>query len=229
MVNPPPDDMEPPRSQFRQMLEDARDLLSAQGTDTQLDPLRTALGRLEADGNDAFTTKNHKKWAATNESLAKLHARILSVAGRSGGGGGGDRELPPTPILKDHFKQELDGLRAALHAKREELAGLDRYPTKFKPRCDTIESTVDQLESSIDQVDDELEPKQALGQLQLILPQRTNSRTAFVRPESMFDRAMVMLRSVEASDPLDGAEHLVMISKRITTEAKRGSIGGHRH
>lgn len=171
LVDPPPDDMDPPRAQFRRLVDDSRNMLSAAGADPQMDPLRTALGQIERDGNDAYTTKNHKKWANTNESLTKLHGRLVKVTtgGDGASGGGSEQELPPTPILKDHFKQEVDGLRSALMMKREELERLPDYPTRLKPRCDDAEKAIEQMDAAIDKVDDDLEPKRALGQLQIAL------------------------------------------------------------
>ena len=168
LVNPPPDDMDPPRTQFHRTVADSKDLLASQGVDPQLAPLRTALDRIEREGNEAFTTKNIKKWAAVNESLGKLHARIVKVTtGDGGDGGGGGHELPPTPILKDHFQQETDGLRSALQLKREALESRADYPTKFKARCDEIARAIDQIDINIDKVDEALDPRRAIGQLQI--------------------------------------------------------------
>ena len=167
LVNPPPDDMDPPRAQFRGLVENSRNMLSAAGTDPQLDPLRTALSQIERDGSDAFTTKNHRKWSTTNESLNKLHSRLTKVTSGGDEGGSGTQELPPTPILKDYFMQDVDSLRSSLTLKREEIERLPNYDTRLKPRCDEAARAIDQMEAAIDKVDDGLDPKRARGQLQI--------------------------------------------------------------
>ncbi len=167
LVEPPPEDMDPPRAQFRRLLDECRDMIAAKGADPQLDPIKTALSRIEADGNNAYTTKNHKQWATANENLAKLHDRLEKLTGADGGGS--EPELPPTPVLKDHFKQEVDGLRAALNMKREELEPRPDYAGKLKSRCDNVETMLDKAEADIEKIDDKLEPKRAVAQLQIIV------------------------------------------------------------
>ncbi len=168
IVNPPLDDMDPPRAAFRRMIEECDQLLSVHGTDPQLQPLRTMLKNIEADGNDAFNTKNHKKWTIANENLVKLRNRIENII-RGPVEPGPPRQLPPTPILKDYFKMEVDQLRASLDAKRMELENRSDYESVLKVRCDDIERRIDQMDIAIDKVDDNLAPEQGLAKLQLAI------------------------------------------------------------
>src|SRR5439155_24690057 len=101
----------------------------------------------------------------TNESLESLHQRRQAAGG--GNGGKEDRELPPTPILKDAFRHSVDRVRSALGVKRQELEPRSNYTTRYKPRADAIDQALDQMEAAIERVSDDLESRQALGQLQV--------------------------------------------------------------
>lgn len=169
MVNPPPDDMEPPRTQFVSMLEECREMLGAKADDPNMQSFQPILKRIEKEGNDAHATKNRKKWGAASESLRQAHARIDKVAGGGAGGGGGGGALPPTPLLKDRFGQDVDGLRAALRMAREKAAKRPDYGNKDKPRCEALERDVDTLEKGIGKINDELPPDQGLAQLRLVM------------------------------------------------------------
>lgn len=166
LVNPPKDDMEPPRAQFRQLIDATREML-LDGSDAQLVPLRTMLKQIEADGNDAFTTKNHKKWGTTNESLAKLHQKVIMLLNPRGERGGGD--LPPAPVLKGWAQQSADALRATLAEECRKLESLPAYAVRIKPRADAIAAAIDKIEADIDKVADDLEPNRAWGLLQVAL------------------------------------------------------------
>ena len=130
-------------------------------TETDVAPVRLVPGDPapeftlpDADGNDAYTTKNPRKWTAANENLAKLHDRLEKLAGADGGGPGGERDLPDTSVLKDHFRQEVDSLRLALNAKRDEVRSHAQYVTKLKGRCDEVERALDKMEAEIDKVEE---------------------------------------------------------------------------
>ena len=158
IVNPPPDDMDPPRAQFRQIAEDCRDLLASKGPDADNLPFFNMLNKIENDGNDAYTTKNQKKWKTANENLAHLNHRIQKV-----GSDNGETELPPTTIMKDHAKLQVDGLCNELNVEREKLEHRGDFGTKFKPRCNEVEKLLDTMKSDIDKIDDDLEPKRGLA------------------------------------------------------------------
>src|SRR5262249_44766646 len=128
LVNPPKDDMEPPRARFRQLVEATQDMLR-DGPDAQLVPLRPLLKQIEADGPEASTTRNHKKWATANESVEKLHQRAIALRTPARDT---PRELPPAPILKDWAYQTADGLRAALAEECRKLESLPAYASRIK-------------------------------------------------------------------------------------------------
>jgi hypothetical protein len=166
MINPPKDDMEPPRTSFQSILEACRELLASKADDPAMQAFHSRLKRIETEGNDAYTTKNRKKWAAANEALRQEHSRIEKA---TGGGDGPPPELPPTPVLKDAFRHDADGMRAAVRMARESAAKRPTYATRDKPRCDSLEREIDKMEKAIDEVKDDQESKQALAQLQLIM------------------------------------------------------------
>jgi len=163
LVNPPAEDMSPPRAQFRQAIEYAQDQLDSQGSDPQIQPLRQLLKRIETEGNDAYTTKNYRKWAIANENLAKLVTRIEKIVNPLQGG---TQELPDTVTLKDDFRQRVDQLRTYLLAKHDDLRDHPRYRTAIKARLDALPPILTQMDKAIDKVADATEPRQALAQLQ---------------------------------------------------------------
>jgi molecular chaperone DnaK (HSP70) len=168
MVNPPPDDMEPPRTQVVSMIEECREMLASKADDPNMQSFQPILKRIEKEANDAHATKNRKKWGAASESLRQAHARIEKMTGGGDGGGGGG-SLPPTPLLKDRFGQDVDGLRSSLRMAQEKAAKRADYGTKDKPRCEALERDLDTMGKGIDKVNDELPPEQGLAQLRLVM------------------------------------------------------------
>ncbi|HEV7405319.1 MAG TPA: Hsp70 family protein, partial [Chthoniobacteraceae bacterium] len=164
VVQPPPEDMDPPRQEFRELVEECHDLLSRHSSNPEVQPLADALKKIEARAEDAYKTKNHKTWAAENGNLVTLYQRLSKL-----GGDGGERELPPTPILKDGCAQEIDQLRARLHSQRNALESLPRYATHIKSRLDAIEHEIGLMAAALAKIDDELPPKQGLPQCKLVL------------------------------------------------------------
>jgi molecular chaperone DnaK (HSP70) len=161
LVTPSPEDMDPPRKQFRDLLEECRDLLDSVGSDSDIRTLRGQLQKIEEEGMNAFALKNHRKWAAVNESLLQLYQRTIKMLG-----GGAGMELPPTEILKDYFLQQVETTRAALARRRENLQNRADFATRLSPRFENAERNIAQMEDAIARVKDELDTRQALGQLQ---------------------------------------------------------------
>jgi len=167
LVNPPPDDMNPPKAEFRRLVENCRDLLEGKLSESGTQPLQQMLERIENDGNDAATTKNHKKWAATNESLVKLYARIEKVSGK--GDDSTEESLPPTVVLKEQGRRCVDRLRSKARAKGEASEHEPRYIKSIKPRLEKIQKSLDQMVVAIDKIDDNAPPKQGLALVQSAL------------------------------------------------------------
>jgi actin-like ATPase involved in cell morphogenesis len=167
MVNPPPDDMDPPRTQFVSMLEECREMLGAKADDPNMQSFLPILKRIEKDGNDAHATKNRKKWGAAADGLRQAHARIEKAGG--GGAAVAPTGPPPTPLLKDRFGQDVDGLRSSLRMAQEKAAKRPDYGTKDKPRCEALERDLDTLEKGIGKIADDLPPDQGLAQLRLVM------------------------------------------------------------
>ena len=170
LVNPPADDMEPPRDHFMQLLEDCRSLIDSKGSDPEVQPLRQMWDRINEAGRDALITKNHRKWATAYESLSLLHDRV-SKLGKTNGDGTPppSQKLPPTEILKLGAHQQVSSLRAALATERMNVEGLPDYQTLIRRRVEAIEKELDQIDANIDKVSNDLPSEQGLAQLQITL------------------------------------------------------------
>lgn len=164
LVFPPPDDMYPPRSEFRALIEECDGLLDAFSSNLDIEPLRRTLREIEKHGGIAFTTKNRKMWSAMNDNLRKLHGKF----GRAYSGDAAWSNTPPTPLLKDHFRLEVEQLRSDMEARREDLSSNPQFETTSKPQFDEIEHAIDQMLIAIDEVDDNLESNQGLARLLLV-------------------------------------------------------------
>ncbi len=157
--------MDPPRSEFRDRLEECSSLLQTLGTDPQVQRLSETLKQIQNRADDAYATKNQRNWSIVNDNIAKLRAKLENIG--TGGDGGQKRELPPVWQLKDHFELEVDQLRAALKSKRSDLERSPDYDGMWRGLCDDIDRTLDQMEIAISKVDEEIESSQAMAQLQL--------------------------------------------------------------
>ena len=170
LVNPPADDLEPPRLEFSRIIEECRQILHSRPGERQLEPFRSMLDQIERDGNQAAITKNHKKWGQINDGLIELQRRLRVATEPSNQNAPPPRDdLPPTPLLKDHFRQRVDAMRAALLDQRDALSRKKDYEIKVKERCDILEAEIDKMEKDIDRVEETLEARQALSQLQIVL------------------------------------------------------------
>jgi molecular chaperone DnaK (HSP70) len=172
LVNPPPDEMEPSRAQYHNQIEACDQELAAAPSDPQIQAMRPLLTRIQTAAEDALATKNQRKWTEENEKLEKLLKRLQRLTGGGGGGGGGGGDggtLPPTPVLKNSYLADVDGLRSEVQARREELQSEPEYEHKFKSHLDKIDRGIEQMVLAINKVSDETESRQAHGQLQLAL------------------------------------------------------------
>jgi hypothetical protein len=135
--------------------------------------MKKTVKQLEDQGNEAFVTKNQKKWTTTNENLLKTLQRIEKAV------------LPPpppppivpppeipTPVLKDRQFQIVANLRNKLESKRAAVRTLPDYSSKIKSRCDEFEKMIDKMEADIQKVDDKTHPSQAQGLLMLAMNPR---------------------------------------------------------
>ncbi|MBI2299008.1 MAG: hypothetical protein HYU66_08715 [Armatimonadetes bacterium] len=168
--------MDPPRADFQRELEECRDLIDGLGQDPQAAPLRGLVQRIEDEGNTAATTKNHRKWSTTCENLGRLHARISAlVTGPQEGAA--PQELPPTPMLKDHFAQRVETLRSDLEAAEGTRRRDSDYAGQWQTVCAELWNTLNQMEAAVEKVDDASESRQALAQLQLAMRPEDSLKT----------------------------------------------------
>ncbi len=167
-IHPPPDDMNPPRAEFQQLVDACQEILQAQQSDAQFQAFPPMLKRIETDGNDAATTKNHRKWAAAHENLLKLYARLEKLLER-GVGPSTPPDIEPTPLLKDRALQVIDALRCKLESRRDMLTRDPRYAARLRPRLDRIATAIDKMDAEVAKVNDNLEARQGLAQVQLAM------------------------------------------------------------
>jgi molecular chaperone DnaK (HSP70) len=161
IIQPPIDDMDPPRSRFLNLADECGDLITGMGSNPEATAFEKRLQRISAEGEAAFVTKNHKRWARANENLQALFSKLNAM----GTGGDESPELPPTDELKEYFLGELDKLRARLVDKRELIFSRTDYESILKPRCDAIDAKIDRMEREVEKVSDEAEPREGMNKL----------------------------------------------------------------
>lgn len=166
LVTPPTDEMKPPRSHFAALLDRCRKIIADHPSDSQIQSFSDPIAKFEKDGHKACTDKNPTLWTGVIDGLEQIASKLKKLAGEDGGSKGGEKELPPTPILKDHFRLEAESLRSELQTREQELSGHVRE-AKIKVRAEGIHRRIDQIIADIDRVDDNLDPKSALPKLQL--------------------------------------------------------------
>lgn len=169
LVNPPPDDMDPPRSEVNRRLSDCEEMLGALSGDPQTHALRQVLEKIRADTADAINTKNHKKWKMADEHLAKLQNRMTTVAEGGAAESSSGSQLPPPALLKDQAHAQMDGMRSALRIARSEVQRQPDYETVWKNVADQIDRALDRLDMEIDKISDDGDPNQALYQIRIVL------------------------------------------------------------
>ncbi|MBI4602181.1 MAG: Hsp70 family protein [Planctomycetes bacterium] len=179
MLHPPRVDLTPSRDQFLDLLDACRDALPSSGSDPQAEPLRKQLHDIEAAANRAYLARNQRQWAQEYEKLQALLRRLKR--------GGPPVVLPPTPLLKDVFRDEVDKHRLRLNEVRQAAAADPRYEAVLKGRCDAIEAKLAAMDKAIDQVDDQLPSDQGRAKLQLILRGREKTPIAEQIEETLWD------------------------------------------
>ena len=166
LVNPPPEDMNPPRARFDRLLLDCRELLSAKSDDPQLQAYSRMVENCERDGRAAYAEKDQRKWSAIYSSLAALYERLKPREPV-----GPPPVIPETPILKDQAKMQISECRASLETMRDSLASENpqKYEATYKSRCQTVERMLDELDKKVDEIPDDLPKEQGLPRMQVAL------------------------------------------------------------
>ena len=166
IVNPPLDDMDPPRRDFERRVLECRELLAANPENATLKAFEAQLDRVETAGKDAYETKNNKKWKTANETLLRLRANIERASG--GSERKRERQTPPTPQVKALAEREIEGLRASLKTAREARLREDGAE-RWLGHCEDFARRIDKMASSIEKISDDTPNEQALAQVQSIL------------------------------------------------------------
>lgn len=167
IVNPPPDDMDPPRREFENLLAECRELIAANSEAPALKAYGSQLDRVETAGKDACETKNNKKWKTANETLQRIAAGIeKAVQGPTPDTP--KQETPSPAVLKAQAARVIEGLRASLKTAREARireGGADRWLAI----CEEYEHKIDHMASEVGKISDDTNKEQALAQVQSYL------------------------------------------------------------
>ena len=152
LVNSSVNDLSPPWAKFLNNLTMCRGMLASKPDDPALKTCVPQLDRLERQGNESYTTRDRKKWAACNESLLDARNQIQSVFAPPA-------RLGETRLLK---KQEamgvIEDLRESLEAARDDASQRPDYEDWGRPLCDEVERDISFVEMAIDAIPDELPP-----------------------------------------------------------------------
>ncbi len=160
VVNPVEEQMDPPRARFLDMIDECSYIIEEMEQGPRKHSYENRLRRISAEGDRAFTRRNHKCWARNFENLDSLYRKLLAREA-----GGAPAELQPADILKEMYQSELDRLRAHLENKRELSRAHPEYERYLRARCSKIEENIDSMERDIEKVPDDMEPRQAYHKL----------------------------------------------------------------
>jgi hypothetical protein len=166
IVNPPEDDMDPPRREFENLIAECRELLAANPENNALKAFASQLDRVETAGKDACDTKNNKKWTTANETLQRIAGNIDRAI--QGPKSEKQQETPPPAALKGHAMREIEGLRASLKTAREARMREGDWQ-HWQGHCEDCERKIDRMAAEVAKVSDDTPKEQALAQIQSYL------------------------------------------------------------
>jgi hypothetical protein len=166
IVNPPEDDMDPPRRDFENLLAECRELLAANPENNALKAYASQLDRVETAGKDACETKNNKKWTTANETLQRIAANINRAI--EGPPPPKPPEIPPPAVLKGQAMREIEGLRALLKTAREARMREGDWE-HWQGHCEDCARKLDRMAAEIAKIPDDAPKEQALAQVQSYL------------------------------------------------------------
>ncbi len=159
LLNPPKVDMDPPRENFIELVENCRNAIRELGDTPEAKSYTSRLDRIREDGEMAFAQKNKRQWTRANENIAKLFSRLDTSSDN-------DTPLPATELLKDQALQRVEQSRADLETKRGALTSRPDYQSRLRLRVEDIAGRLDSMERRIGKVSDDLPSQQGLAQLQ---------------------------------------------------------------
>jgi hypothetical protein len=166
IAHPPKEEMQPPPDQFEGLLMRLKEIMAAKTDDPQVQSQRKVVDRLESEGRAALARKDVRSWSQVNVAAENLLRRFERPAREEP-----DRELPSTVLLKLFARMQLDQTRQLLRAEESKLMQDDKLD-RFKGRINRVRENTDRVEAEIEQIDENLPPRAAQGQLQLIYFQR---------------------------------------------------------
>lgn len=175
LVNPPMEEMDPPRSKFRRMIQEC-DRIIQSSSDPQIQAYQTERQKIEDDGNLAYDEKNDRLWKNANVSISQLYSRLTSALDSQGGPAGPPPEPDPAWMIKDICRSRIERLRTEYEHKHAMLQPLLNYESKLKPRCAAIEASIDKMEHDVEAVDDDEAPRKAQMVLSRIMKEEKRIR-----------------------------------------------------
>lgn len=177
IVNPPDDDMDPPRRDFENLLAECRELLAANPENNALKSFASQLDRVETAGKDACETKNNKKWTTANETLERIRANIeKSIRPTSER----QQETPPPAVLKAQAARMIEELRASLKTAREARMR-DGNWAHWQGHCEDCARKIDRMAAEVAKIPDDTPKEQALAQIQSYLGSSETLRKRIAR------------------------------------------------
>ncbi len=166
VVNPPPDDMDPPRRDFENLVSECRENLAANAENPSLKAFASQLDRVEAAGKEACAQKNNRRWQTANDTLRKIAAAIEDAI--SGPRPKSETKTPPPSVLKAQAARQIEGLRAELKTARDACIREGRGDT-WIARCEEYARKIDHMASEVAKIADDSPPEQAMAQVQSYL------------------------------------------------------------
>ena len=162
VVKAPADDMSPTRAAFVERAEACRARIATLGGHPSVRQFNSQLDQIMSDSEAAYASRNRRRWSQVNHNLGALIGRLPERED-----GGGQQELPPTPLLKDKFRHDVDRQRELLDSERDQHSRHPDFAGVFAARYDALARELDRMEGAIDQVADDLASTQGWAKLNL--------------------------------------------------------------
>lgn len=168
LVNPPIEEMDPPRSQFAHFVNACREFVQG-SQDVQMQAYETQLQKCKADGDRAYQEKNPRTWTEANRTIAQLHERLKAASRNDRSDAPQTAEPDPAWVLKDMGRTIVDRLETDLAQQRKALANRSDFEPRLKLRCDGLADQIEEMRTAIEAVSDDEDPRRARSALSRVL------------------------------------------------------------
>ncbi|MER5389756.1 Hsp70 family protein [Saccharopolyspora sp. NPDC002686] len=164
VVHPVRHELEPSLAECEGIILGIRELLSAQGSDPNVQAHDQIVNRLEKEARAAYARRDAKRWAQANGGLRDLYLRLRQPSQPR------QQETLPTDLQKVMAVMPLDKLRQELRAKeaeKEAEAVDDAEFQRFRSRVNRVRAQIDEIQEAIEQIGDDTQPRTAEARIQL--------------------------------------------------------------